>query len=608
MALLLRNQFYGLPNETRVYPGVQGVSDIGAPAHLETFPEPGHAFSTVTSYRGSYGLTPYVTCAAFINRSNVIGWRLSSDWWNDATASDTYSFTYEVQWIGDYLQAGRRRFLQFMDGSTVRWGLEIFPKANPWDDDWTSNKVAIVNGAGSVLAGGTVTMYVNTWYRFEVEAKTTSNKLTVRMYQLSGGTTWQLWTTMTVSSGTFTANRVRHGCFVDQQSNYNGNTLSTHIRNVFAWDSANADGNFPASGDNSFVAPPFPDNTYQVMVAGSPVTVAQPKKMVGGVESSMDTTWRLPEYGMRGKREIQQTYTSDAGNTQYSTASDNCRYLIYYPSGTAPAGGWPCVIWVTTNYYYTGDYLGILTDHYPMMQTILSAGWAVASVGVRLSLIDGGGPKYPDQIIDAKLAARHIYENAPLVDGDKLIIGGHSSGGSIGMCAMISRDLANDGYGKDLRLAGNGYSGTDPVFLGSLVFSAPTDFATTYTNDPTHPYQSNTSILYGTLYGQYMGDVRAAVNIFSGGSRQTTNPNLDGLDPADWMPSMAYPRPILFLTSDGDCIVPKWNSTNLKDAYAAKGHAGMFTEVNQGKMRHDKMTHIPHAETIKAWLKARLVI
>lgn len=602
MALLFRNQFYGLPDVTRVYPGVQGVNDIGAPHHCESFPEPGHEFSTITSYRGTNGLGPYIECAAFVNRTNNIGWRLSPDWWTEATASDTYSFTYEMYWIADYIQLDRRRFLTAFDGTTRRWGLEIYPKASFFDPDYTANKVALVGPTGTILSGGTVTMYPNTWYKFEVEAKPTTNKLVIRMYQDAGGGAWTLWTTLTAASGTFTANRIWHGTFTDQASSYNGNAMSTRIRNVYAWDTSNADGRFTASG-SSFIADPFPDNEYGVVEDGELVAAAaQPKILSGGVEVSMDTTWRLPEFGLRGKREVKVDYTTDPGNTQYSLVDGNCRYLIFYPPGDAPAGGWPCVIWVTTNYYYTGDYLGALTDHGPMLTTLLAAGWAVASVGVRLSFLGGGGPSFPDQIIDAKLAARHIYDNATAIDGDKLVIGGHSSGGSIGMSAMLSRDLANNGDGVDMRLSANGYTGADPVFLGSLVFSAPVDFETTYANDPTHPYQSNTSF-FGVLGGPYIGDVRAAIQIFSGGSISDTSADLDGLDPSEWVTGGAsYPMPILFLTSSGDCIVPIWNMIQLEDAYIAEGIGDRFTSVDQGQMRHDRVTFIPYAETIKRWL------
>ena len=60
--------------------------------------------------------------------------------------------------------------------------------------------------------------------------------------------------------------------------------------------------------------------------------------------------------------------------------------------------------------------------------------------------------------------------------------------------------------------------------------------------------------------------------------------------------------PILFLTSSGDCIVPIWNMIQLEDAYIAEGIGDRFTSVDQGQMRHDRVTFIPHAETIKRWL------
>ena len=99
---------------------------------------------------------------------------------------------------------------------------------------------------------------------------------------------------------------------------------------------------------------------------------------------------------------------------------------------------------------------GALTEHGDMLTHLLQMGVAVVSTGVRLANNEGTGWHFPQPILDAKLAARHVQANRTDLNHTKRFAMGHSSGGHISIAAQIGRNLTDNGAGIDLTLNGNG--------------------------------------------------------------------------------------------------------------------------------------------------------
>lgn len=166
-----------------------------------------------------------------------------------------------------------------------------------------------------------------------------------------------------------------------------------------------------------------------------------------------------------------------------------------------PAGGYPIVLWAHSGFFTGGSYRDMPKT---WMFSWLNRGFALMSLGYFKSAIDLISPydtnagKYPTWIWDYKFAARWAKskgmqgdETYP-INTNKMIFTGYSAGGYLALGAMASRELGNDGSGRDLRIrnaAYLGFGGTvtdlDPEPLACIVYGAPTDMKIAVQNDPT---------------------------------------------------------------------------------------------------------------------------
>lgn len=311
------------------------------------------------------------------------------------------------------------------------------------------------------------------------------------------------------------------------------------------------------------------------------------------------------------------TVTTDIS---YTTAGTFGRALdLYIPTGTPPAGGWPIVCWAHSGFFTGGSKAQLPTA---WRDDLLANGYAVASIQYVLSSIDAAAPydsyggggnrggRYPSHILDYKRAAAFLRDKAstasggdntyPTLNGSKMFATGFSAGGYVALGAAVTRGLTVDSVGNEMSLAAatsagdpwaDGYTGTDPEFLGAFVYAAPVNLDLSVTWDPTFPASG------GTLNAAY----RAFQGLLQTGAAAPTAPHtslaaLIGLNPAN-VPDVAYVR------GTADYLVHWEHEAALETAMT--GAAGDYTEFTTPN-NHDRANLIYDDSSIVGWMNARV--
>lgn len=590
-------------------PGYSGHNDIGWPFQVRTLPEPVSGVPGTDLILG--GILLAVDGGATVNHlrgdpilgsQNSIAWRMNPNGNVDHASMTTYSISFLFRMNGVLQLPDTRRFFEVRDGTTVRWGLGITGKPlSPFEADSVAHRVTLIEGTSTERARSNDLygrLYENTWYQFQISVQPTAPKISIKVWAYGGGTSWSdVSSIMGFSYGpsgmNTTANRISFGIHPDNVSSFNS-SVGWYCGDIQAWDTALADGGF-GSGSTRYQV--TREQVKQGAWNGTTETPGVTMSLWNGTAESSLTTALNWDYGQRYRpNEMAWSIASDAGNTLYGPDDDNQRYLVFKPPGSPPPGGWPYAIWVTTNYFTSGTYLGALTEHKDMLAHLLQMGVAVVSTGVRLANTEGTGWHFPQPILDAKLAARHVQANRTDLNHSKRFAMGHSSGGYISLAAQMSRNLTDNiagAGGIDLTLNGNGYgggAGSDPDYLGALVFSPVVDFQKTWEEDPTFPHTLG------------YGGARTAITAFMGIPKETNPPNFAGLNPADWIPlNLANQRPTMVYGSSGDSVVPIHNGVTLRDALVASGISATLVDI--GRTTHPEVTAQWTPEWM-AWLKA----
>lgn len=618
-------------------PGACAHLDVGFPYRVRTLPEPVSGGVTASDIEvnpdGSLNFTPSgspilggilvtgdgtVAPTAFqgqpiLGNENTMHFRMNRDGFTDHAPMTSYSISFLYQIEGTFQLSDTRRFFEVREGNTVRWGLGITGKPLLFLDDSVSNRLVLLEGAGTELVRSHVDfgrVFQYTWYKFEIQVQPTNPKITVRVYTLSlpgGVVTWTLSSLLSLTSpgsspSSVSANRCSFGIPPDAVGSFNS-TIGWKLANIQAWDNTLAD-----SGDG--LGNLFPNyDIPEPKIRWGDGTDETPQMVIsywdGTTEHPQTSQLNDPYSMMFRPNEIYFPGVADPGNTQYGTDDpDVQRYLVIKPPGPTPPGGWPYGMWVTTNYFWAGDYSGVLQYHNDMLTHILQMGVAVVSTGVRLARPDGSRKTFPHAILDAKLAARHVQANRTDLNHSKRVAMGHSSGGHISGGALISRNLTNNGpgpgpnQGKDLTLNGNGYGGgpgSDPDYIGSLLFSPAIDMRRTWAEDPTFPH----------VFGY--GGAQLAITAYLGEAPGTNPPNLDGVNLHEWIPlNASNQRPTYVIGADGDTVVPKHNGITLRDTLLANGISNAVFE-NIGLVTHPEVTS-QFTHLWKDWLKTLMGI
>lgn len=587
-------------------PGYSGHNDIGWPFQVRTLPEPVSGVPGTDLILG--GILLAVDGGATVNHlrgdpllgsQNSIAWRMNPNGNVDHASMTTYSISFLFRMNGVLQLPDTRRFFEVRDGTTVRWGLGITGKPlSPFEADSVAHRVTLIEGTSTERARSNDLygrLYENTWYQFQISVQPTAPKISIKVWAYGGGTSWSdVSSIMGFSYGpsdmNTTANRISFGIHPDNVSSFNS-SVGWYCGDIQAWDTALADGGF-GSGSTRYQV--TREQVKQGAWNGTTETPGVTMSLWNGTAESSLTTALNWDYGQRYRpNEMAWSIASDAGNTLYGPDDDNQRYLVFKPPGSPPPGGWPYAIWVTTNYFTSGTYLGALTEHGDMLTHLLQMGVAVVSTGVRLANNEGTGWHFPQPILDAKLAARHVQANRTDLNHTKRFAMGHSSGGHISIAAQIGRNLTDNGAGIDLTLNGNGYGGganSDPDYAGALVFSPAIDFEKTWTEDPTYPH----------LLGY--GGARVAITAYMGIPKETSPPDFEGINVADWVAlNVANQRPTMIYGSSGDSVVPIHNGVTLRDALVASGVSATLVDI--GRTTHPEVTAQWTPEWM-AWLKA----
>lgn len=620
-----RSQFFGIPYDDNILPGAMGLGDKGWPTHSE-FTLLVTQSRVALAYGNDLAFTPEVLLLPFLGKAASIGWQLGEVELGHVPDPQTvYSFCWDQyypfqQYVGP--NAGyAKQMMAVLDGTTKRFGLQV-AKYNPgfWQDYYENlaNVVSLVNGNGTVLAGGTYALGTSNRYRFEVEVRETAPKVTVRIYKYTNlnATTSTLVHTMTGNPTSTAAREWRLGNFdgdpAIQTDQYNvffpmgwPGTMATRIRNVATFSTSNLDGLSPYTmGKPRGVEWSVWDEATQSEIP----LLGAPKYHKDGAEIDIRSMWDNP---VRFRGRIETKNNSAIFNPDGTAYGEDPKqkYQIYVPNDRPmPPGGWPLVGFVQVGYYSVGSWSDMYSEGYIIMRLLLSMGVAVAAIGVRVGELvqswlfgDFRPAQFPTAIIDAKAAVRHIIDHASTngVNVAKIYLGGHSSGGSIGGCVMFTRDMTDNSHGTNLTMASNGWPGkADPPVAGAILLDAPINFRKTWDEDPCVPKAS----LPWQIYGVPGGNARAAISMYNGGAPTDQTIDTTQIEIWDWIQVATHLRPVLFIGSNGDTVVPAHNGTHLRDAYLARGRTDC-TYFDMGGVKHDFMTNMPPAELIKSWLQ-----
>lgn len=252
-------------------------------------------------------------------------------------------------------------------------------------------------------------------------------------------------------------------------------------------------------------------------------------------------SWLLDEGGDPDTSLAWSLY-SPAGN------SPTFRCHLFYPGGTPPSQGWPLILWAHSGFFIAGTPRALDRG---WLEHLLHQGFAVCSIGYVLGddpelLIDSNTPypsypsagQYPTFITDYKNCANFmrrvgreagVGNNTYPLDTTRMIFTGYSAGGFCALGAATSRDITDDGSGRNLtvrsspinsrvpmpgdNIGGDANQPNDPTPIGCYVFGGPVDMRYAIDNDDTHPdfgiEDSGTGI-------PPMGLIRAAAYSFRG--------------------------------------------------------------------------------------------
>jgi acetyl esterase/lipase len=315
-------------------------------------------------------------------------------------------------------------------------------------------------------------------------------------------------------------------------------------------------------------------------------------------------------------------YTSYLGVNYVSGGSFNRKFDLYVPTRTAPAGGWPLLVWAHSGFFQRGSRADLPSA---WRDDMLDAGYAVASISyVRTSadpslpLYDPYGTtdplseppnqpgfgRYPSFVLDYKRAAAFLRDNAATynVNPAKMIATGYSAGGYLALDAAMTRNLATDSAGTPMTLDGARAAGAawasgltagiaDPEFIACMVFCAPIDLDLARDWDPTHP--NSGSIIRRQSYRAFQG-LTASTTLDAPLYPRQAIPSHIGLN------SAANLCPVLYIRGTADFLVHWQHQAALKTAFDAK--PGTSYTVQTTPNNHDRANDVYDLDAQLAWL------
>lgn len=412
--------------------------------------------------------------------------------------------------------------MRFYNGTTLQYEMTSVEQTRP---------------AFPGLAGGVTAMSPATgMFRFELQVDPArSPKVVLRIYvEDETGTVHR---TLSVSPADTTIDRIRIGHYIA------GNYTASEVQ--YADIEVHDDYHL----GNQFTSNPASPTAASVSATGAASTTPT---VAAAYNYDAATNRTLPAATL-----TQDTHYTAHLNLDYTTAGSFNRKLdLYVPTGTAPADGWPVVMWAHPGFFLSGARTDLPSA---WRDDLLAAGYAVATIEyVRTSFdaldpydtygatAESRGGRYPSFIVDYKRAGAWLRDQTTYdLDGDRMFATGYSAGGYLALAAAVTRGLASDSAGTPMSLvaceaAGNawadGYTGDDPAFLGCFVYCAPVDMDLAAAWDPTFPNAGSTiNVAHRAFQGLLQTGGAAPAH------PRSAIPNLIGLNAANVCP-IAYVR------------------------------------------------------------------
>jgi len=402
----------------------------------------------------------------------------------------------------------------------------------------------------------------NGYYRYEVQVNENFNpKVRVRVYLNDSTTPLE---TLTANPTNVEMNRVVFG-----DTNTAGGIFHQRLADVEIWSDYLLDRQYPDGMSSTVGTPYIPQPWSWFEYDGSEIKVLEDLGSVASVDpDGSNVVMTTPSNALTYEDYEARMWPGDTAAytlhpaLHYGTGTKRTLDL-YIPTGTPPPGGWPVIVYTHGGFWVAGSSASISPQ---FVTNCCIRGYAVASCNYVLSslMIYGMGDvpawnpnantgRYPSYLINFKEAAHWLKTKASAVSGgdgtydinaSKVIASGHSAGGYNALAAAVSRDLTNDGGGRDLTLAGNvtlfgSPSVPDPEFLGVYTFGAPVNLNLLKAWDPTYPDW--------TVYGSGSGLMTATARMFLGknaydGDSNTNNTGVDEMISlnASRVPSICY--------------------------------------------------------------------
>lgn len=574
MSRLLRFHGYGLPLGARVYPTIAGRGDT---ASLDmTTGHPALNFQKVSILENPsqetaaqappFGRRRSLYFEDLLGQSNRMRLRFSTPPSPRSTPSSVYSarFYYRITALGDALIATAAPLVcQFFEGPTARWALQL----TWWAFDPANQYRPFVSGVAGPTATGLQSLGT---FRFEIQVDAARNPaMVVRVYQ--GEDTSPVWAELRGSPANVTADAIELG------DNSGGYVHPFYVSDLEVHDDYNLGGQFtsnpspPAAAAAGATGARYfaPAYSWSEWDGSTEIPLTDAGTWDG---ATLDTDDPLAGE-VFARRLANVTYT--VATYQYRS-SPALSLDLYKPAGPGPH---PVCLYAHSGFGVTGTRTADLD--LGLVEELTNAGYALASLSYNLGTGMVGAPlqpatypvwpapgagQYPSWIIDYKLAARYLIQNAAALglDPDRLAGLGYSFGGYLAHAANASRELTDDGSGRNLTIRNPTYgivtADADPVLRGSFTWGAPVNMQTASTYDPTHPS-------YGPG-NQGVGTIRAAAAAFRGLAYNAT-PNLANTDLANMVTrNAARCAPIAYTRGLSDYLV-HWEHEPLLSAACA---------------------------------------
>lgn len=327
---------------------------------------------------------------------------------------------------------------------------------------------------------------------------------------------------------------------------------------------------------------------------------------------------------------------------------------LYLPNGTpAKPTGFPLVVLAHGGYFVTES-----PDSMPQSLTnrLINAGYAVAIPRYLLSVLTNAGipaygtsnadsgnvtayGRYPSHIVDIKLATVRLQQRYSQsgtdpklndsgygFDASKVFSGGVSAGSYLALAAALTKGLTNDGYSRNLTIAGNSayrtiedgstaYTGDDPSYIGAFGLATPNSLATLQAWDWTHnltnailwpPYYP----LAGPTTQGNAGNSRTAVRAFFGRSANATDPSGDEVTKASLTSlvvansGQATNIPVLNIRSESDIVVHSQHGIDMTATFPS--HVKSYT-TQMSVTNHENCHLVYNWPDLEAWLNQVLL-